>query len=156
MIMAVLKRLAFRRVPQSPARQREPYTYFVGRRADQVPEVYVVTDGHVQRIRAGSRRAPLALDWQAEDARSLELSRSLLEIVAGTEPARELAEEFARGVLAVLPEDGFVLEAWWVEGWLRQAGAPLAAMTPEPRRPSWLGRLVRLVPVNRLGQRVAK
>jgi hypothetical protein len=154
--MGTFERPAPQRRPLLPTRRRAPYTYFVGRRADQAPEVYVVTDGDVQRIRAGSRRIPLALDWHAEDARSIELSRSVLTMVAGTEPARELAEEFARSVLAVLPEAGFVLEAWWVRGWLQQASEPLEATRSEPRRRSRLGRLVRLVPTKRLAQRTAK
>jgi hypothetical protein len=144
--MAASERPVPQRRPPMAGRRWEPECFFVGRRVEQGPEVYVVTDGEVQRMRAGSHRAPLALDWHAEDARSLELSRRLLTIVAGSEPARELAEEFAREILAILPEDGFVLEAWWVRGWLAQVGEPLKAVRSEPRRRSWLARLIRLVP----------
>jgi hypothetical protein len=122
-------------------REPEPYTYFVGRRADRAPQVYAVTDGDVRRLHGGRHSAPLALDWHAEDTRSLELSHSLLTTVAGAAPPREIAEQFARGVLSVLPEDGFVLESWWVRGWLQQEMEVLEARRAEPGRQSWLGGL---------------
>jgi hypothetical protein len=131
-------------------RQPEPYTYFVGRRLDEAPEVYVVKDRDVQRLHGGRRHAPLALDWRAEDARSLELSHSLLTIVARATPPRELAEQFASDVLSRLPEDGFVLESWWVRGWLQQAWEPIEASRTEPGRRSWLGRLT--APLRRTGK----
>jgi hypothetical protein len=121
-----------------PRRQR--HTYFVGRRPDDAAEVYAVTENDVRRLDRGWLGPP-SLDWRGHHARVLQLSRVLLARVTGITPPRELAEQFALGILADLPDDGFVLGSDEVSRWLRTVSAPHAVARAKPRREWWLARL---------------
>ena len=122
-----------------PRRSRARHTYIVGRRPYEAPEVYAVTEDDVRRLRPDRYGSPLALDWHAGDARSIELSHVLLTSVTGRHrPSPELEERFALDVLAVLPDDGFVLESDVILRWLREAGEPGDSAQLEPPRRSRL------------------
>jgi hypothetical protein len=119
----------------------QPHTYFVGRRPYEAAEVYAVTDADAQRLHRDRRDGPLSLDWRGQDARTLELSRTLLARVARITARRELAEKFASSVLARLPEDGFVLDSDEVGRWLKRVSEPHGCAQLEPPRESWRARL---------------
>jgi hypothetical protein len=122
-------------------RRRQPHTYFVGRRANEAAEVYAVTENDVQRLHRDRGDGPLGLDWRGQDARALELSRVLLARVARMTPRRELAKQFALGILVRLPDDGFVLDSDEIWRWLQAESGPQRVAGTAPRRGSWLARL---------------
>jgi hypothetical protein len=121
--------------------ERRPPAYFVGRRPYEAPEVYAVTRQQVKRLRPAGEGGVLSLDWEAPDARALELSHVLLTSVAYVSPSRDLQEQFVYDVLAQLPDDGFVLDSDSIWKWLLQVGQVDEFADSGTARRSWLSRL---------------
>ena len=126
-----------------PRRRTIPQTYFVGRRPFEAPELYAVTRADVERLRSAQHHAEPALDWRGDDAAQLELSDLLLARVLEPTAPRELTVRFARSVLAALPEEGFVIDADAVWGWVLVASGSEERSSNVPRlRRSWLAGLL--------------
>jgi hypothetical protein len=128
-----------------PALQRRnsAHTYFVGRRESGVAELYAVTAGDVERLRADRLHGRPGLDWRGDDTAALELGRLLLKRVVEPPLSSALTTEFARSALATLPTQGFVLDSdviWGWAIWASRAEKP-SSRKSGPQR-SWFARLL--------------
>jgi hypothetical protein len=117
-------------------RRAARHAYFVGRRPFEAAEVYSVTAKDVERLRPERRYGGVELDWRGGDTALLELSHVLLSRVTEEDPPVRLEAWFAVGVLARLPDQGFVLDSDELRKWIRLVGEEddsTQAQTP-PRR----------------------
>jgi hypothetical protein len=121
--------------------RRADATYFVGRRQFEAAEVYAVSGAGVDRLRSTGRHGEPSLDWHGSSAARLELSHLLIARVAGRRPSHELETLFAVTVLGNLGDDGFILDAEEIRGWLAIATDEDDFATVESHRRSWTGRL---------------
>jgi hypothetical protein len=100
----------------------------------EAPEVYAGTEPDARQLGPSSSGGPLALEWQADQARTLEFGHVLLTSVAGHAREPKLEGRFALDVRAVLPDGDFVLQSDAIRRRL-QANEPEDSAQPErPRR----------------------
>jgi hypothetical protein len=123
-------------------RRKRAHMYFVGRRECGIAELYAVSTNDVECLTADRPNGELGLDWRGGDTAVVELGRQLLNRAVEPPPSSELAADFARSVLAALPEQGFVLDSDLVWKWAKWASRSVKLISPElGTHRSWLARL---------------
>jgi len=121
----------FGRRAGAPARR-----FYVGRLERSEPSVFVVDSAVRPLAHAGP--GPRRFGWGSVDQGGLHLAHSVLRDVGSADPAPDQVHRFLGEVVKRLPDEGFVLAAEHVQGWLhaqrRRRGRTGAAVRRRQQR----------------------